>query len=45
MITVTKKNEVYLIVDCDVSTLQEINDFFTFEVPGARFMPAYKSRM
>jgi len=45
MITVTKKNEVYLNVECDVSILQEINDFFTFEVPGARFMPAYKSRM
>lgn len=45
MITVTKKNEVNLIVDCEVSIAQEINDFFTFEVPGARFMPAYKSRM
>ena len=45
MITVTKKNEVYLNIECDVGIAQEVNDFFTFEVPGARFMPAYKSRM
>jgi len=45
MITVTKKDEVNLIVDCEISIAQEINDFFTFEVPGAKFMPAYKSRM
>ena len=44
MITVTKKNEVHLDVECDVSVAQEINDFFTFEVPGAKFMPAYKAR-
>ena len=45
MITVTKKNEASLNVECDVSVAQEINDFFTFEVPGAKFMPAYRSRM
>jgi len=45
MITVTKKNEVYLNIECDIGIAQEINDFFTFEVPGAKFMPAYKSRM
>ena len=45
MITVTKKNEVYLNLECDVGIAQEVNDFFTFEVPGARFMPAYRSRM
>ena len=45
MITVTKTNEVYLRVDTDLSTSQEINDFFTFDVPGAKFMPLYKSRM
>ena len=45
MIRVTKKNEVYLKVDCDPSTSQEISEFFTFDVPGAKFMPSYKSRM
>lgn len=45
MITVTKRNEAYLKVDTDPSTAQELNDFFTFDVPGAKFMPSYKSRM
>ena len=40
-----KKDEVYIKVDTDLSTDQEICDFFTFEVPGAKFMPLYKNRM
>ena len=43
---VSKKNEVYLILsDLDPSTSQELSEFFTFEVPGAKFMPAYRNRM
>ena len=42
MISVTKKNEVYLKINTDASTDQEISDFFTFEVPGAKFMPLYR---
>jgi superfamily II DNA or RNA helicase len=45
VIRVTKKNEVFLKVDSDPSTAQEISEFFTFDVPGAKFMPSYKSRM
>ena len=45
MISVAKKNEVYLKIDTDLSTDQEICDFFTFEVPGAKFMPLYRNRM
>lgn len=45
MIKVSKKNEVYLKVESDPSTAQEINDFFTFDVPGAKFMPSYRNRM
>ena len=45
MIKVKKKDEVYIKVDTDLSTDQEICDFFTFEVPGAKFMPLYKNRM
>jgi len=45
MITVTKKDEVNLNIECDIGIAQEINDFFTFDIPGAKFMPAYKSRM
>jgi len=41
-----KKNEVYLILeDLDPSTSQELTEFFTFEVPGAKFMPMYRNRM
>jgi len=45
MITVTKRDEAYLVVDTDMGIAQELNDFFTFDVPGARFMPLYKNRM
>lgn len=45
MITVKKKNEVHLLVDTDPGIAQELSDYFTFEVPGAKFMPLYKSRM
>ena len=44
-LTVTKKNEVYLTVDCDPGTAQELSDHFTFEVPGARFMPTYRAKL
>ena len=44
-ISVTKKDEVYLKVKTDLSTDQELNDFFTFDVPGAKFMPLYRNRM
>jgi len=43
--TVEKKNEVYLTVDTERSTARAISDFFTFEVPGAKFMPAYRNRI
>jgi superfamily II DNA or RNA helicase len=42
---VSKKNEVYLTVDTEPSTARALSDFFTFEVPGARFMPAYRNRI
>ena len=45
MIKVKKKDEVYLKIETDLSTDQEICDFFTFEVPGAKFMPLYRNRM
>ena len=44
-VTVTKKDEIHLIVDTDPSTAKEIVEFFTFEVPGAKFMPSYRNRM
>ena len=45
-IKVEKLNEVYLRVMCDDHGIeQDISQFFTFEVPGARFTPAFKARI
>ena len=43
---ISKKNEVYLkILDIEPSISQELSEFFTFDVPGAKFMPTYKNRI
>ena len=43
---ISKKNEVYIILsELTDSERQEISEFFTFEVPGAKFMPQFKNRM
>ena len=42
---ISKKNDVYVKVDTEPNIARELVDFFTFEVPGARFMPTYKSRV
>jgi len=43
---ISKKNEVYLTLsDLSASEKQELSDFFTFEVPGAKFMPTYRNRI
>ena len=43
---ISKKNEVHLILsDIEPSVSQELADFFTFEVPGAKFMPMYRNRI
>lgn len=45
IVTVTKKDEVYLRVDAEPSILLEMNDFFTFTVPGAQFTPMFRAKM
>jgi len=40
---VYKKNEVYLKVECEPHIKYELSDQFTFEVPEAAFMPAYRN--
>ena len=42
---VEKKNDVYLTVDCDSNIQRELSEFFTFYVPGYKFMPAFRNRM
>lgn len=45
MITVNNRNEVYLQIDTDAGILLELNDFFTFTVPGAQFTPQYRAKL
>lgn len=45
IIKVTKLNEVYNKIECEPGIGYELNDYFTFEVPGAKFMPAYKNKV
>ena len=43
-IKIRKKNHAYLQIECDDrGILMELSEFFTFTVPGAKFMPSYKS--
>jgi superfamily II DNA or RNA helicase len=39
-----KVNEVYLKVISEASVIQELSDHLTFDVPGAKFSPAYKNK-
>ena len=41
---IEKINEVYNKIHCDPSVAYELNDYFTFDVPGAKFMPAYRNK-
>ena len=44
-LTVEKISEVYLRVYGDAGCEQELEAFFTYEVPGARFSPKFKARL
>ena len=41
---ISKKNEVYLQVQAEPHVYYELADYFTFEVPGAKFMPQYQKK-
>ena len=41
---VVKKDEVHVIIECEQSIARELNDYFTFFVPGYKFMPAFRDR-
>jgi len=43
-IQIEKLDEVYNKIHCDPSIGYELNDYFTFDVPGAKFMPAYRNK-
>ena len=44
-VKIQKKNEVYLSVDCETHIKYELSEYFSFDVPGAKFMPQYKKRI
>lgn len=44
MIQIERYNETYVKVHCDDSIAQELSQYFTFEVPGARFIPSVKNK-
>jgi len=44
MIWVKQKDNVHVYVEASDSIRREISDFFTFEVPGAKFMPSYRNK-
>lgn len=44
-VKIKKLNEVYNKIECEPSIAYELNDYFTFDVPGAKFMPAYRNKV
>lgn len=45
MILVEKINDVHLKLHCESDIAQELSEYFTFNVPGARFSPAFRNKM
>ena len=42
---IDKKNEVYLKIEAGADIRRELGEYFTFEVPGFKFMPQYRNRV
>ena len=42
---IEKKNEVYIRIETEPHIARELSEYFTFEVPGARFMPSYRNKV
>jgi superfamily II DNA or RNA helicase len=43
-LVISKKNEVYLQVEAEAHVYYELRDAFQFEVPNAKFAPAYRNK-
>lgn len=43
-VQIEKFDEVYIKVKAEPSIMMEMSEYFTFMVPGAKFMPAYRSK-
>ncbi len=44
-IIIQKRDESLVKLSCDKGLLQEISDYFTFYVPGYKFMPSYRNKI
>jgi hypothetical protein len=44
-VVIRKYDEVHNRLECDPGIAMEIADYFTFDVPGAKFSPKYKSKI
>lgn len=42
---VRKVNDVHIRIECDGGVRQELSEYFTFYVPGYKFMPAFRNKM
>ena len=42
---IDKVNEVYLKIEAEADIRRELGEYFTFEVPGYKFMPQYRNRV
>lgn len=43
-VVITQINNSYVKIQCEPSIAQEMSDFFTFDVPDAKFSPQYRNR-
>jgi len=44
-LVVKKLNHSSLLVECDFGQAQELNEFFSFFVPGYQYMPAFRNKL
>ena len=40
-IIIHKKDDVYSQIECERSITKELNEYFSFDVPEAKFMPSF----
>lgn len=45
IVRIEKINEVHLRVDAEAGVLMEMSGYFEFDVPGAKFSPAYRNKV
>ena len=43
-LVIKKKNEVFINVESEQHVYRELSDHFSFDVPGAKFMPQYRNK-